>query len=261
MLNSIHFVTSPSSRGHLIMQVDLWTDNKYWYFTWHKSTDLFNADRACGFFRDARKIQTGVEKCSDVTDNSVRFKYRLKNEAPLAGHGVNLSLRSGRSILQLLTIHTSIQIRPLVTTRKLIQMYVLQAQSALPGPSGPRFSSRASHCYSLPATTLYASFNLPIWQALALLWHRSRGEGSSELSKWGEGLKPAKQIRKWAPRTFPLGVVRRVWVKACLFSLIAAWILSLVGGDLFSRTLPHAAPLLWGLQDHLLLGTAHPEDG
>lgn len=206
------------------------------------------------------------EKCSDVTHNSIRFKYRLKNSLTRRHLRVTAlicprELRSGRSIFQLLTTHTSIQIRPLVTTRKLIQMYALQAQSALPGPLGPRFSSRASHCCSLPVTTLYASFNLPIWQALALLWHRSRGEGSSELSKWGEGLKPAKQIRKWALRTFPLGVVRRVWAKARLFSLTAAWILSLVGGDLFSWTLPHAAPLLWGLQDHLLSGTAQPEDG
>lgn len=108
------------------------------------------------------------------------------------------------------------------------------AQSALPGPLGPRFSSRASHCYSLPVTTLYASCNLPIWPALPLLWQRSRGEGGSELSKWGEGLKPAKQIRKWALRMFPLGVVRLVTAKACLFSLTAVWILSLVGGDLFS---------------------------
>lgn len=135
------------------------------------------------------------------------------------------------------------------------------AQSALPGPLGPRFSSRASHCYSLPVTTLYASCNLPIWQALPLLWLQSRGEGGSELSKWGEGLKPAKQIRKWALRMFPLGVVRLVRAKACLFSLTAVWSLSLVGGDLFSWTLPQAARVLWGLQDHLLLGTAHPEDG
>lgn len=49
-----------------------------------------------------------------------------------------------------MTIHTSIQFRPLVATRKLIQMYVLQAQSAPPHPPGRRFSSRASHCYSLP---------------------------------------------------------------------------------------------------------------
>lgn len=120
------------------------------------------------------------------------------------------------------------------------------AQSALPGPLGPRFSSPASHCYSLPVTTLYASCNLPIRQALPLLWHRSRGEGGSELSKWGEGLKPAKLIRKWAPSTFPLGVLRLVRAVACLFSLTALWILWLVGGDLFSWPLPQAARVLWG---------------
>lgn len=63
-------------------------------------------------------------------------------------------LCSGMNILQPLTIHTSIQIRSLVATRKLIQMYVLQAQSALPRPLGQRFSSRANHCYSLPVTAV-----------------------------------------------------------------------------------------------------------
>lgn len=60
------------------------------------------------------------------------------------------ALHSGMNSLQPMTIHTSIQFRPSVATRKPIQMYVLQAQSALPRPPGRRFSSRASHCYSLP---------------------------------------------------------------------------------------------------------------
>lgn len=226
----------------------------------------FNAQQVYELFTEEKNPDGKRKKWSDVTNNGVRFKHRLKNDLTKQHWQVTVliflrELRSGRNILQLLTIHTSIQIRPLVTTRKLIQMYAPLAQSALPSPLGPRFSSLASHCYSLPVITVYASCNLPIWPALPLLWHRSRGEGRSELSKWGEGLEPAKQIRKWALRMFPLGVVRLVWAKACLFCLTAAWILSLVGGDLFSWTLPQAEHVLWGLQDHLLWGIAHPKDG
>lgn len=42
------------------------------------------------------------------------------------------------------------------------------AQSALPGQLGTRVSSPASHCYSLPVSTLYASCNLPLWAGAPL---------------------------------------------------------------------------------------------
>lgn len=65
----------------------------------------------------------------------VRFKYRLKNSLKKQHWRVTVlicqqQLRTGMNTLQLLTIHTSIQIRPLETTRKLIQMYVLGPVSA-----------------------------------------------------------------------------------------------------------------------------------
>lgn len=96
-----------------------------------KYMGYFIAEQVYELFADGQKIQTGREKkWGDVTNNCVRFKYRLKHFLKKQHWRVMVlicqrQLRTRMNILQLLTIHTSIQIRPLETTRKLIQMYVL----------------------------------------------------------------------------------------------------------------------------------------
>lgn len=76
-------------------------------------------------------------------------------------------LCSGMNILQPLTIHTSIQIRPLVAIRKLIQMYVLLAHSALPLSTGtevfkpcqPLLCSSSNRSCTQVVTFLYGSLS------------------------------------------------------------------------------------------------------
>lgn len=143
----------------------------------------------------------------------------------------------GMNILQPLTIHTSIQIRPLVATRKLIQMYVLQAQSALPRPLGRRFSSRANHCYSLPVNrscTQVVTF--PYGRRSFCSGTVPEGKAEGGLSKRRKRPKPAKQIRKWALCMFPLGVVQLVsplCLSEGLFVLIDSSLDACAGGRWF----------------------------
>lgn len=131
----------------LITNIDI-GNNYIWHQSWNiEYRGHFNAQQLYELFlRRAEKSRQEEEKWSDVTNNGVRFKHRLKNYLTKQHWRVTVlifrrELRSGRNILQLLTIHTSIQIRPLVTTRKLIQMYVPQAQSALPNLWGPGFQA------------------------------------------------------------------------------------------------------------------------
>lgn len=139
------------------------------------------------------------------------------------------------NILQPLTIHTSVPIRPLATTRKLIQMYVLSTQSALLRSTGTEvfkpcqpllFPSSGRACTQV-VTFLYAGRR-------PLLWRGSRADYNCDGRVW----KPAKQIRKWSPARAPSGrwfswLLLGLGAEPCLFSLTAAWTLPLLGGDLF----------------------------
>lgn len=141
------------------------------------------------------------------------------------------------NILQPLTIHTSVPIRPLATTRKLIQMYVLSTQSALLRCTGtevfkpcqPLLLPSSRRACAQVVTFLYGGRR-------PLLWRGSSADYNSDERVW----KPAKQIRKWSPARAPSGrwfswLLLGFWAEPCLFSLTAAWTLPLLGRDLFGR--------------------------
>lgn len=84
--------------------------------------------------------------------------------------------RSGMNSLQPLTIHTSAQIRPLVATRKLFQMYVLQAQSALTPPRLP--PATGTEVFKPCQPLLLSSSNRSCTQVVTFLYgRRSLGAG------------------------------------------------------------------------------------
>lgn len=109
---------------------------------------------------------------------------------------------SGMNILQPLTIHTSVPIRPLATTRKLIQMYAPSTQSALLRSAGTEVFKPcqpllfpSSRCARTQVVTFLYGGRRP------LLWRGSRADYNSD-----EGVcKPGKQIRKWSPARAPSG--------------------------------------------------------
>lgn len=114
------------------------------------------------------------------------------------------------NILQLLTIHTSVQIRPLVVTRKLIQMYCCRRSQHAPIQRDRGLQAVPTIVFIFQLPSLYANCNLPILPVVLLPWHGFRGEDRRGISKQLEILKSAKQIRKGALCIFPLGEVQLV---------------------------------------------------
>lgn len=91
---------------------------------------------------------------------------------------------------------------------------------------------------------LFSSSNCSCTQVVTFLYGRrsfcsgAAPEGKAEggLSKQRESLKPAKQIRKWALCTFPLGVVQLVsplWPSEGLFVLFDSGLDAFAGGRWF----------------------------
>lgn len=126
--------------------------------------------KACGekLILDAGKPY--IMKWTGLPNNCVRFKYRPKDSSAGSSDEATVlicrrELCSGMSILQPLTIHASIQIRPLVATRKLIQMYVLQAQSAL-------LQSIGTEVFKLCQPLLFSSSNRSCTQVVTFLYGR-----------------------------------------------------------------------------------------
>lgn len=118
--------------------------------------------------REAGKLY--IMKWTGLPNNCVRFKYRPKDSSAGSSDEATVlicrrELCSGMSILQPLTIHASIQIRPLVATRKLIQMYVLQAQSAL-------LQSTGTEVFKLCQPLLFSSSNRSSTQVVTFLYGR-----------------------------------------------------------------------------------------
>jgi len=159
-----------------------------------------------------------------------------------------------------------------VATRKLIQMHVLQAQSALPPPL---LLSTGIEVFKPCQPLLFPSSNRSCTQVVTFPYgRRSFCSGTVPEGKAEGDYQSGKRARNLQNKLGSEPSERSLWewfrwvllsvgAKACLFSLTAAWMLSLVGGDLFSRVDADLGCMRSCVRryDHELMGPGRTEDG
>lgn len=162
-------------------------------------------------------------------------------------------LCSGMNILQPLTIHTSIQIRPFSGHQETNPDVCVAGPVSTPPSTGTEVFKP---CQPL----LFSSSNLSCTQVVTFLYGRlsfcsgtaPEGKAEGTIKAARESPRPAKQIRKWALYAFPLGVVQLVSplsLSEGLFVLFDSALDACAGGRWFIqlRMLARAAcAVMWG---------------